>query len=293
MPAPRRAISILQAGGHDQRERGPNTWYTGSRRRGVDGAAWELVVCAGSVCWAMDGTRMELPSLGETIWQAMILRESIYLAVQQSRQGLLLALAVVGLAGLSHALGQSLVLFINHVRPRRFILAVAASTVSYMLGYVLWAMVVWLVGVYAFDAQVGWMAVAAAVGVAYAPQVLAFFELTPFLGSPFGSLLTLWTLVAIIIGVRAGLGLTLWQAVIAAGLGWLLLRLWRSTLGRPIYALGVWVEQRAAGVPLRYRPEDVAQLRRRPRWVEDWVEWRARRRKAAAGQDAPPNERRG
>ena len=161
---------------------------------------------------------LELPTLGETIWQAMILRESIYLAVQQSRQGLLLALAVVGLAGLSQALGQSLVLFINHVRPRRFILAMAASTVTYMLGYVLWTLVVWLVGVYAFDAQVGWMAVAAAVGVAYAPQVLAFFELTPFLGSPFGSLLTLWTLVAIIIGVRAGLGLTLWQAVIAAGL---------------------------------------------------------------------------
>jgi hypothetical protein len=220
---------------------------------------------------------MELPSLASAIRQALVLNESIYVAVQQSPQGLWMALIVVGLAGLSQSLGQSLVLFINHVRPRRFILAVIAAIVGYMSGYALWVASVWLVGSYAFGANVSWMAVAAAVGLAYAPQLLAFFELTPFLGSPFGVLLSLWTLLAIVIGVRAGLGLETWQAVVASGLGWLLLQLWRHTLGAPVYALGHWIEQRAAGVPLRYGAADVVRLRRQPRWSKNVEQWRTRR----------------
>src|SRR5688500_10854441 len=112
---------------------------------------------------------MDLPSLGKAILQAMMLDESIYVAVQESSQGLWIALIVVGLAGLSQALGQSLVLFINQVRPRRFILAMIASVIGYMGGYAVWMTSVGLVGVYIFGAEVSWMAVAAAVGLAYAP----------------------------------------------------------------------------------------------------------------------------
>jgi hypothetical protein len=220
---------------------------------------------------------MELPSLGKAILQALALDESIYVAVQESRQGLLIALIVVGLAGLSQALGQSLVLFINQVRPRRFILAMIASTIGYMGGYGVWLASVWLVGVYAFGADVSWIAVAATVGLAYAPQLLAFFELTPFLGNPFGVLLSLWTLLAIVTAVRAGFGLETWQAVAASGLGWLLLQAWRRTIGAPVYALGRWIEQRAAGVPLRYGAGDVRKLRRQPKWLHSMGQWRRRR----------------
>ena len=159
----------------------------------------------------------ELPTLGEAIRQALALRESIFLTVQISRHGLWLALTVVALAGLSQALGQSLVLFINHVRPRRFILAVLFAAVSYVLGYVLWTASVFLVGVYAFGVHVHWVAVAAAVGLSYAPQLFAFFELAPFLGSPIGIGLSLWSLVAILISLRgrAGAG-----GVASGGDGW-------------------------------------------------------------------------
>jgi hypothetical protein len=170
-----------------------------------------------------------------------------------------------------------LVLFINQVRPRRFILAMIASTIGYMGGYGLWLAIVWFVGVFAFGANVTWVEVAAAVGLAYAPQLLAFFELTPFLGNPFGVLLSLWTLVAIVIGVRAGFGLETWQAIAASGLGWLLFQAWRRTLGAPVYVLGHWIEQRAAGVPLRYVAADVPKLRRRPKWIQNMSHWRRRR----------------
>jgi hypothetical protein len=223
---------------------------------------------------------MDLPSLGQAIFQAMMLDERIYVAVQESSQGLWIALIVVGLACLSQALGQSLVLFINQVRPRRFILAMMASVIGYMGGYALWLVSVWVVGVYAFGAEVSWMAVAAAVGLAYAPQLLAFFELTPFLGSPFALLLSLWTLLAIVIAVRAGFGLETWQAVATSGLGWLLLQAWRRTVGAPVYALGHWIEERAAGVPLRYGAADVSTLRRRPKWLQNMGQRRQRRTSA-------------
>jgi hypothetical protein len=119
--------------------------------------------------------------------------------------------------------------------------------------------------------------VAAVVGLAYAPQLLAFFELTPFLGNPFGLLLSLWSMVAIVVAVRVGLGLETWQAVVASGLGWLLIQVWRRTLGRPIYALGQWLERRAAGVPMRYTRRDVPRLRRHPKLLANWEHWTTRR----------------
>lgn len=224
----------------------------------------------------------DFPSLGTAIWQALTLNDHIFVVVEGSRQGLWIALIVVGLAGLSQALGQSLVLFINQVRPRRFILAMIASTVGHMGGYGLWMASLWLVGVVAFGANVTWMEVAAAVGLAYAPQLLAFFELTPFVGNPFGVLLSLWTLLAIITAVRAGFGLETWQAIVASGLGWLLFQAWRRTLGAPVYALGHWIEQRAAGVPLKYDADDVPKLRRQPRWLQNRA---ARRQRRNAGSD--------
>ena len=226
-----------------------------------------------------------LPTLWEAIRQALALNESAFLAVQGSRQGLWLALTVVALAGLSQALGQSLVLFINHVRPRRFILAVLFAAVSYGLGYLLWAVSVYSAGVYVFGAHASWTAVAAAVGLSYAPQLLAFFELVPFLGGPIGVGLSLWSLLAILVSLRSGLGLELWEAAATAGLGWVLLQLWRRTLGVPIYALGRWFERTAAGVPLRYRPSDVPRLRRRPTWLQNLDEWRQRRQRNQSRRD--------
>jgi hypothetical protein len=204
-----------------------------------------------------------LPTLGQAIRQAMLFDVDIYIAVRQSPRGIWLALAVVALAGISESVGQSLVLFINKVRPRRFIPAVLISLISYIAGYLLWTASVYIVGRYGFGKPVTWLPTAAVVGMAYAPQVLAFFELTPFFGNPFGILLTLWSMVAVVIAVQTALGLTLGQSVLAAGLGWLLLQLVRRTVGIPVYSLGRWLRRKAIGAQLQYAPKDLPQLRRR------------------------------
>ena len=206
----------------------------------------------------------------QTIRQALALDGAVYAAVQGSPRGLWVAVAVVFLAGLSEALGQSVVLFLNGVRPRRFVLALLFSGATHLLGYLLWASVVWLAGTFALGQRQPPAAVASAVGLAYAPQLLSFFSLTPFFGNIFSVGLSLWSLLAIVVGVRVGLGVATGQAVLAAGLGWLAIQLWRRTLGRPLYALGRWLERRVAGTPLTLSLRDVASAGRDSEFLREW-----------------------
>ena len=107
---------------------------------------------------------IELTSLPQIIRMAMRLNPAVYAAVQTSPMGIWVALIVVGLASISESLGQSVVLFVNKVRPRRFILALGISTVSQMIGFALWAVIVWLISVYVFGASQSFVAITAAVG---------------------------------------------------------------------------------------------------------------------------------
>ena len=217
---------------------------------------------------------MGITSLWQTIQQAMRLNQQLFMEIQQAPGGLGIALIIVTLAGLSESLGQSVVLFVNRLPPGRFVLALMITAASHLGGYVVWTITVWLVGVYVFGQPVALHTVACVVGLAYAPQTLAFFELTPFLGNPFSIILTLWSMVAIVMAVRMGLSLELWQALLASGLGWVFIQIWRRTIGRPIYALGRWLQRRAAGVPMEFTISDVAALRRHPAWLANLDHWR-------------------
>ena len=220
---------------------------------------------------------MEMPEFSsfiETIRAALRLDPAVYAAVQMSAHGLRTAILVVCLASLSESLGQSLVLFINRVRPRRFILALGISSVSHMVGFLLWTVTVWAVSTYVFGASPGMIAIGAAVGLAHAPQLLAFFELTPFLGNPFALILSLWSMLAVIVAIDVGTGLPFWQAVVTGALGWVIIQVWRRSIGRPIYAFGNWIQRRAADSPLSWKPADLPSLRRASDLVENWEKWR-------------------
>ena len=104
-------------------------------------------------------------------------------------------------------------------------------------------------------------------GLAYAPQVLSFFELTPYFGNAFGILLTLWSMVAVIVAIVAGLELTLGQAVFASALGWALLQLVRRTIGIPVNNAWRWFRTPRHRQPPSLHAEDLPQLRRRAELV--------------------------
>lgn len=209
-----------------------------------------------------------LPGLGEMIRRGLALDPAIYRLLADSGEGLGVALLVVALAGLSEGIGQSIVLFINRITPRRFLLSLLLSAATHAVGYLFWAATIWLVGSRLFDRSQDYVVFARALGLAYAPQLLSFFVLTPYLGSLFALLIAIWTLLATVVAVSAGLNLTIWQAAACSSVGWLLVQVVRRTLGRPLLAFERWAENRAAGVTLRWRMEDVARLRIPADWRE-------------------------
>jgi hypothetical protein len=228
----------------------------------------------------------ELPSFFVILGQALRLDPDIYQAVQLSPEGIWIALAVVLLAALSESAGQSVVLFINRVRPWRFSLALSITVVSNLVGYGIWTLTIWFAGGVLFKSYPPLIGIASAVGLAYAPQIFSFFVLTPFLGNSFGVVLSLWSMLAVIVAIRVGMLLETWQAVVLAVVGWILLQTVRRTIGRPVLALQRWAASRAAGVALVAKTSDLPQLRRRP--VRTWyTQLESRRQRLGAG---PPPE---
>ncbi len=197
------------------------------------------------------------------IRQAMRLNPDVFIEIAHSPNGIYLALTVVAMAGISETIGQSMILFVNRIRPKRYILAILIGVFSYIIGYLLWTTSVYVVTRFGFHVSATWVTIAAVVGLAYAPQVLSFFELIPYFGNAFGILLSLWTMLAVVVAMVSGLHLSTWQAVIAAGLGWLLLQLVRRTVGIPANRVWRWFRSHAIGVRLQYEADDVPQLRHR------------------------------
>jgi hypothetical protein len=224
------------------------------------------------------------------IGQALRLNPAVYATIQTMPGGMAIAVTVVLLAGLSEAAGQSLVLFLNHVRPARFGLALLLSTFSHIAGYAIWTLTVWLAAGLLFGVHAPLLAVASAVGLAYAPQIFSFFVLTPFLGNAFSVLLTLWSMLAVVLAVRIGVGLQTWQAVLVAGLGWVLLQVMRRTIGRPVIHVQRWMAAHAAGVTLDVRPRDVRRLRRQPAhmWYTQLESGRRRHARIVVPPEPPP-----
>jgi hypothetical protein len=202
----------------------------------------------------------------DSVGGALALDARAFFEVQQAPWGLALALVVVLAAGLSQALGQSIVLFANRVKKRRFVLSLWLFAVFYAFGFLFWTASVWLVGTQLFGREANFRAVAQAVGMGYSPYLFSFFVLTPYFGVPIATLLSLWSLLAILVAVQVTLQLTLMQALLCSALGWLLWQLLQRTVGRPLLWLARALRRRVSGVPLvtdRRKLQELLQSRER------------------------------
>lgn len=219
-----------------------------------------------------------LPGFLETLRLSLRLDPSVYVLLRDKAQGAYYAALIILLASISESLGQSVVLLLNRVRPRRFVLALSITIVSNLFGYLLWSWIIWSVGSFLTRSEQPWQEVAVVVGLAYAPQIFAFFELTPYLGNLIWGVLSLWSMLAIVVALHHGLSLEPWQALLVSALGWVVMQALRRTVGWPILRLLNWLQNRAAGVPLTARLEDVARLRRHT--LRNWYEQLEARRRS-------------
>jgi len=178
---------------------------------------------------------------------ALRLQPGTFVAFEEHPQGYWIAIAIILLAGLSQAIGQSIVLFVNQVRPFRFALSLVMSSFLYLATYGFWVVSIWLVVDFVFRLNFQLLNISKALALCYAPQLLAFLVALPYFGVPISILLSIWTLLAILVGVVSVTALSTWQAVICVSLGWLVLQLGQRTIGRPLTKLARWLMTQSAG----------------------------------------------
>jgi hypothetical protein len=172
------------------------------------------------------------PSLRDVVGGALTLNREAFAALVQSEHPIRISTTLLVLIGLSWMLGHCAVLFLNRVPPRRFILRTGALAASFILGALLWVGSAWLVAsILPGNRQVPLWNVIPLTAFAYAPLVLSAFIIIPYVGSGIEAVLNTWTLLALVLGLSTAFEIGLVTALLCAGVGWLLTRLFPRLAG--------------------------------------------------------------
>ncbi|WOD40199.1 CAAX protease [Nodosilinea sp. E11] len=189
-----------------------------------------------------------------------------------------LALLVVLLAGLSQGIGQSIILFVNQVRPARFGLSLVINAVLFAFGFLALVLSTWLVTLAPWSQSLPLRPLVTVLGLAYAPLLFSFLGALPYLGMPILNLLSVWHLLAMVVGFGAIANLGLSNAFNYVVLGWVMLQILQTTVGQPLASLGKRIANRAAGVDLVTNRRDLADSYREnlaqtpTRWQEEFTQ---------------------
>jgi hypothetical protein len=175
---------------------------------------------------------------------ALRLDPNVFRAVQLSTNAEWLTLLILICAGVSVTLGQSVVLLANKVTPRRFVISLLCN------GVLIWTAIFQLFGRFVFGVLLPFPLMARVIALAFAPLVLGFFVLLPYLGAFLDHVLDIWSFLAIVVALSATMQLRFWQALVCALLGLVIIQLLSYTIGRPIIALEGWLRKAVAGAPL-------------------------------------------
>jgi len=184
------------------------------------------------------------------------------------------ALAVVLLAGLSQAIGQSIILFVNRVIPLRFAFSLLVGAAISAAGYAFLVLATWITTLPPNEPHVSLLTLAIVMAYAYVPLLFAFLAAMPYLGSPALAALRIWHLAALALAFASLAGVSLIDGLWHVGLGWLLLQILERTVGQPVADLGRRIADAVAGVSLA--DEGTAVLKRA------WVAIKPAKRDAAA-----------
>ena len=181
---------------------------------------------------------------------AITLNGDTFQTIHTQSHSLLAALTIVFIAGLSQSLSQIVVLFINQVRPVRFVLSLVISALFFVIGYGFWTLSTWAIINLTFGRSLSLTAVLRTLGFSYVPLTLSFFAVIPYFGNAVFVLLSIWTLLAVVIGIDAITVLEPWDAFTCAASGWVVLQLLQKTVGQPVASLGQWITNWVAGEDL-------------------------------------------
>jgi hypothetical protein len=158
-----------------------------------------------------------------------------------------LALTIALLAGISQAVGDSAILLFNRVRPARFALGLALSSLLFVLGLLVQALSLWLVIALLFGVDEQLSRVTMIVFLGSTPLLLGFVNMAATLGPYAGWVLRFLGWLIVLVGVHLGLGYTIWQAFLCTALARLLVELLSVAFGQPLDRISAWLWQATTG----------------------------------------------
>ena len=174
--------------------------------------------------------------------EALRLNPDVLMHAASSPQGNLLILTMTVVAGASLLAGQSVILFVNQVKPGRFAFSMLFYGIVFAVSLGLWAAMVWLCAGILFETNQPLGTTLRIVGLSSAPLLFGFLIFLPYFGAPIEWVLWSWSGLIFLVTVQATFGLTLGQALVLVALGWLLVQVATRLLGRHLSTLrdGLW-----------------------------------------------------
>ena len=171
---------------------------------------------------------LDLTSVGGFIaamWDVIVgvlkLDPNVFTTIINTAGGGWVALAILFVAGILDMLGQSVVLFANRVSPRRFGVSLFMSGLMLIFSVLVWAISIWLVVNFIFFLNGRLATVFILVALSQAPLVFGLFTLFPYLGNFIYHAVRVWSLLALVVGIKAIAGAVFWQGILACLIGWL------------------------------------------------------------------------
>ncbi|MEO6836651.1 MAG: CAAX protease [Candidatus Tumulicola sp.] len=194
--------------------------------------------------------RIELvvPELWQALGGVMQLRGDAYVEAVSLQPGVIVALAIVLAAGLSEALGQSIVLFANRVKPVRFVFSLLVDSLLFTFGYGFLVLSTWAVCRLPGTPHIPFWELALVFAMSYAPMLFAFLGALPYLGSGVVRVLRVWHFLAMVVGIAAVGRVDVFAAATYVWLGWLVMVLAQRSFGKPIVDIGTRLLDAVAGV---------------------------------------------
>ena len=201
-----------------------------------------------------------LTQFGDLISGSFSLSQAAFRRLVSLPEGKTLAFLVVLAAGLSLAVGQSIILFINRVKPVRFVISLLLNAILFVFGFLFLVFSTWLIGWLPGFTQIPWRDLVQALGLSYAPLMFSFLGALPYVGVPILNGLSVWHLLSMVAGVSAIAQVGATNAFAHVAFGWFTLHSLEGTIGQPIAQLGRRLTQSVAGVDLVNKRSELADV---------------------------------
>lgn len=198
-----------------------------------------------------------LGNLLRGVGEALRLNPRVFEVVEAAPDTGWIILTIAILGGASLLIGQSVILFVNRVRPGRFLVSLLINGIVFTISLLIWALAIWLTGRVLFPNDIPFDTVLRLVGLGAAPHLFGFLVLIPYLGDFIGRTLAVWSFLVVLAGIAFLAGSHLGVALVCVGLGWLLVTVMSLTIGRPIIALRNWLFKAVAGTSLEASVADI------------------------------------